>query len=218
MDHIETALWQAYTTDRSIDNRNRLIEHYIPYMESRACLYLKKRPRARELDEIKSHATLGLINAVERFDPTPGFKFSTYAHIRIMGSITDALREQSPYPTRDIPRVQKRAIEGARLAREGVWHLPADVADAIPCPVNLEADVFKNADAAYVIALVCRIQNASIRGALVLYHYMHMFQDEIARLYNVTAVCISLRLRKGYARMRKMIEMDRLNVIAYDWK
>lgn len=45
-----------------------------------------------DADDIISHGTIGLINAVDRFDPSRGVKFETYAIQRIRGSIVDAIR------------------------------------------------------------------------------------------------------------------------------
>ncbi len=43
-------------------------------------------------DDLLSHAIMGLIDAVEKFDCTKDVKFETYASVRIRGSVLDALK------------------------------------------------------------------------------------------------------------------------------
>lgn len=49
-------------------------------------------PSGIELDDLIHTGILGLIDAVEKFDPTRGAKFTTYASLRIRGAILDELR------------------------------------------------------------------------------------------------------------------------------
>jgi len=86
-------LWQQYIDGRSADVRRTLIESYAPlarYVVDRMNL----RPGAAlEYDDLLSQAVVGLIDAVDRFDPTRGIKFETYAYYRIRGAVMDMLRE-----------------------------------------------------------------------------------------------------------------------------
>ena len=86
-------LWQQYIDGRSADVRRTLIETYAPlarYVVDR----LNLRPGAAlEYDDLLSQAVVGLIDAVDRFDPTRGIKFETYAYYRIRGAVMDMLRE-----------------------------------------------------------------------------------------------------------------------------
>jgi len=86
-------LWQQYIDGRSADVRRTLIESYAPlarYVVDR----LNLRPGAAlEYDDLLSQAVVGLIDAVDRFDPTRGIKFETYAYYRIRGAVMDMLRE-----------------------------------------------------------------------------------------------------------------------------
>lgn len=58
-------------------------------------------------EDLISYGTIGLIQAVDRFDPAQGVKFETYAIRRIRGSMIDALRGLQPL-----------SREAARRARE----------------------------------------------------------------------------------------------------
>jgi RNA polymerase sigma factor for flagellar operon FliA len=70
-----------------------------------------------ELDELMGAGTMGLIKAVENFDPSRGLAFSTYAAPRIRGAILDDLR-RSDYMPRSVRRKQ-RELAGARRTLAG---------------------------------------------------------------------------------------------------
>ncbi len=77
-------------------DRDRLIVQYAPlvkYVLGRMAVSL---PGVLDLDDLLSAGTIGLIQAVDRFDPTQGVKFETYAIQRIRGAILDAIRSLHP--------------------------------------------------------------------------------------------------------------------------
>lgn len=89
----EKALWKAFHGgDR--EARNALIEEYTPLVKYVAGRVKMVVPDHVELNDLVSFGILGLIQAVERFDPDQGIKFSTYAATRIRGAILDELRAQ----------------------------------------------------------------------------------------------------------------------------
>ncbi|MFN8615315.1 MAG: FliA/WhiG family RNA polymerase sigma factor [Vampirovibrionales bacterium] len=91
--------WQAYKADP--DNRQlreKLILNYlhlVRYVVSRLPMTL---PVSITQDDLVSYGTLGLMEAVERFDLSRGLKFETYAITRIRGAIIDQLRSQDWIP------------------------------------------------------------------------------------------------------------------------
>jgi RNA polymerase sigma factor for flagellar operon FliA len=79
--------------DRSA--RDELVAGFAPlvkYVIRRMALSL---PPAMDVDDVLSAGTLGLLHAVDRFDPDQGVRFETYALPRIRGAIIDALRALS---------------------------------------------------------------------------------------------------------------------------
>jgi RNA polymerase sigma factor for flagellar operon FliA len=60
----------------------------------------------QSLEELYSFGCFGLIDAVERWDASEGFKFATYATRRIQGAIIDELRREDFLPKRLRARVQ----------------------------------------------------------------------------------------------------------------
>lgn len=86
------AAWAAYRRTRSGDDRNTLIEHYLPLVRYQAERIHVKLPDEVELDDLTSAGVFGLMDAIAAFDPNRGVKFKTYAALRIRGAILDEIR------------------------------------------------------------------------------------------------------------------------------
>lgn len=87
----ERELWERYKLRGDPRARARLIEAYQPLV-FKVVMGLGLPP-AYLMDMIQE-GTVGLIDAVERFDPKRGFRFSTYAGYRIRGAVLNALRRE----------------------------------------------------------------------------------------------------------------------------
>ena len=59
---------------------------------------MRRAPRDLELDELVSAGTLGLVQALEGFEPGARLAFSTYAMPRIRGAMLDEMRAQDWVP------------------------------------------------------------------------------------------------------------------------
>ena len=84
--------WVRFTAERDPAIREQLVLQYAPlvkYVAGRLAIML---PRVMDSDDVLSSGVLGLIEAIDRFDPTTGVKFETYAISRIRGAILDELR------------------------------------------------------------------------------------------------------------------------------
>ena len=91
-------LWEAYGVARAPELREQIILQYAPlvkYVMGRLAISL---PAVLDYEDILSFGTIGLIEAVERFDYQKGVKFETYAIARIRGAIIDALRSLDRLP------------------------------------------------------------------------------------------------------------------------
>src|ERR671932_1752215 len=76
--------------------RDELVVRYAPlvkYVIGRMAISL---PAAMDSDDVLSAGTVGLLHAIDRFDPDQGVRFETYALQRIRGSIIDTIRSLSP--------------------------------------------------------------------------------------------------------------------------
>jgi RNA polymerase sigma factor for flagellar operon FliA len=102
-------LWREYkrTGERAL--RDRLILTYAPLVKYVAGRLGSGLPAHVEEGDLVSYGLLGLIGAIERFDPERDIKFETYAIARIKGSIIDELRSMDWVP-RSV-RARARDIE-----------------------------------------------------------------------------------------------------------
>jgi len=74
----------------------------------RVALQMRGRlPAHVELDDLISDGTVGLIDAVRKFDPARGVTIESYARYRIRGAILDSLRDQD-HASRDMRRRMKK--------------------------------------------------------------------------------------------------------------
>jgi RNA polymerase sigma factor for flagellar operon FliA len=105
------SLWLEYrrTNDQAI--RDRLIVTYSPLVKYVAGRLGSGLPAHVDEGDLVSYGLLGLIGAIERFDPERDIKFETFALARIKGAIIDELRALDWVP-RSV-RARAREIERA---------------------------------------------------------------------------------------------------------
>lgn len=98
-------------TDFTPLQQERIVRHYAPKIRFLALRLKAKLPKNVELGELISSGTLGLMEALGKFQPQMGIRFETYAENRIRGAMLDELRRLDWFP-RSL-RQKVRAIEEA---------------------------------------------------------------------------------------------------------
>jgi RNA polymerase sigma factor FliA len=91
-------LWVEYVQSREPQLREKLILQYAPlvrYVMGRLAISF---PIVMDRDDVYNCGVIGLIHAVDRFEPCRDVKFETYAISRIRGAIIDELRTLDPMP------------------------------------------------------------------------------------------------------------------------
>lgn len=94
----QAAHWQTYREHRSLESRNKLIESYLPLVKVVAGRLGMHFPVYVDREDFINNGILGLVQAIERFDPEKGVKFETFATLRIRGAMLDAIRAQDWLP------------------------------------------------------------------------------------------------------------------------
>src|ERR687887_1643097 len=119
------ALWLEYRRSKDQHLRDRLILSYAPLVKYVAGRLGSGLPAHVDEGDLVSYGLLGLIGAIERYDPDRDVKFETYAIARIKGSIIDELRAMDWVP-RSV-RARVRDIERAIAELERKLHrAPSD--------------------------------------------------------------------------------------------
>jgi RNA polymerase sigma factor for flagellar operon FliA len=107
-------LWRTYRRSKDQALRDRLILTYAPLVKYVAGRLGSGLPAHVDEGDLVSYGLLGLIGAIERYDPDRDVKFETYAIARIKGSILDELRAMDWVPR----SVRSRAREIERAMTE----------------------------------------------------------------------------------------------------
>ena len=104
-------VWHRYQFHGDMDARRELIEEYLPLTRYVASQMSQRLPPMVEFNDLVSYGTLGLLDAIEKYDLNKGVKFGTYAVNRIRGAILDELRSLDWVP-RSV-RTKARSVEQA---------------------------------------------------------------------------------------------------------
>jgi RNA polymerase sigma factor for flagellar operon FliA len=100
----------------SDDQREQLILEHLPQVRLIARRIQERLPENISLDDLISTGVIGLIAAIDNFDPTHNVKLKTYAEYKIRGAILDSLRGLDWAPRQK--RRQAKRIEAAIAAAE----------------------------------------------------------------------------------------------------
>lgn len=99
-------IWNQYVKTHNAQLKDKLTEHYVHLVKlvaGRLGIYLNQYI---DLDDLVGYGVLGLIDAIDKFDPDKNVKFETYASLRIRGAILDAIRKLDWIP-RTLRKKQK---------------------------------------------------------------------------------------------------------------
>jgi RNA polymerase sigma factor FliA len=118
-------LWARFKSSGDPAAREALILHFAPLVKFVAGRVAAGLPRNVDQADLVSNGVFGLIDAINKFDPTLGFMFETYATRRINGAILDGLRALDWVP-RSV-RSKVREIERALRELEHRLHRTASV-------------------------------------------------------------------------------------------
>ncbi len=105
------ALWQRWRQDGDTDARRELLGRYLGLVHHAAREVVPRVRDAVSLDELVSAGSLGLLQAMDGFEPERGLAFSTFAMRRIRGAILDDLRARDPLSRSD--RAQVKRVDAA---------------------------------------------------------------------------------------------------------
>ncbi|WP_435744815.1 FliA/WhiG family RNA polymerase sigma factor [Nocardioides sp. SYSU DS0663] len=110
------ALWEAYAASSAEDDRNRLLVHYAPLVKYVAGRLAATLPTHVDVDDLLSDGTIGLVTAVERFDPTRSTDFADFAIKRVRGAMIDGLRSWDW-----LPRTMRSQVKELEAATERLY-------------------------------------------------------------------------------------------------
>ena len=86
------SVWARYAANPSTEDRDTLVEGYLPLSRAIARKFAGRGAEAEDLEQV---AAMALLKAVERFEVGRGLRFSTYATPTIAGEVRNYLRDKS---------------------------------------------------------------------------------------------------------------------------
>jgi RNA polymerase sigma-B factor len=127
-------LFQRWHDDGDRQARDELIERYLPLARKLAQRYSGSR---EPYDDLVQVASLGLVKAVERFDPSRGFRFSSFAVPTILGELKRHFRDTSwaVHVDRAAQERSQRISDGRRELQSKLGRSPTvtDLAEHLQC-------------------------------------------------------------------------------------
>jgi len=224
----ELRLWQALSEGQR-DARDQLIEAHLPLARIVAAqVYSGRIDDDLEFGDYLQFATIGLLEAIDRFDPARGVSFRSFANLRVRGAVLDGLERLSEkrqqIATRQ--RLRQERTSSAKLALkehpENVFHQLADVAISLALGYLLEAEAedrpglllstspeYAGIEFRQLKERMHRLlSNLPHRERMVIkYHYFHgLTFDQIAGELRLTKSRISQLHKKAIDLLRRQME------------
>ena len=153
----EAALFHRYHATRDASVREQLIERFLPLARSIALRFSSRRDTLEDLLQV---ATIGLINAVDRFDPARGVAFSTYAVPTISGEIKRYFRDRtwSVRPPRALQELALRVDTAVvELTEDGRTPTVAELACKLDEPPELVLEALHAHHARYAVSMQAQL-------------------------------------------------------------
>ena len=104
---ITAETWEEYKDTHDIKLRNEILMAYIQIVTFNARKMSAVYSGFMQTGDVINQGVISLIDCIERYDPSRGIQFDTFASIRVRGSIIDFIRKQDWLPR----RIRKRSKE-----------------------------------------------------------------------------------------------------------
>lgn len=140
MEKIEDK-WKEYSRTKNEKIREELVKNYlhiVKYQAEKIAGHLPSQVRSNDREDLYIEGIIGLLEAIDRFDPSKKVKFETFAVKRVRGAIIDTLRREDILPKN--VREQAKKIERAYVEMEAaLGRMPTDAEMAKEIGMTLDA-------------------------------------------------------------------------------
>ncbi len=146
-------IWMQYAVTRDPALRDQLILENVTLVKRVIDRMAISLPPCLEYEDLVSHGIIGLMQAIDRYDPNRGVPFAVYATTRIRGQVLDTLRRMDLVP-RSV-RQRAREIEDAiRMLRDEEGTAPNEKEIAAYLGITEEAVRTNLQNAAFVLVSI----------------------------------------------------------------
>jgi RNA polymerase sigma factor for flagellar operon FliA len=134
-------LWRSYKEENSQTAKDKLLAEYSPLVKYTAQRMAVNLPSSVELGDLMGDGVMGLIKAVESFDPALGYKFGTFASHKVRGAILDGLRSSDWVP-RSIRQKSRNLQQTYSSLEQKLGRIPYD--DEVAAELGLTMSEFES--------------------------------------------------------------------------
>lgn len=178
--------------------------HYLPLVERVAKRVARRLPANVSLDDLVGAGSVGLIDAVKRFDPARAPSFAAYAELRIRGAILDHLRSVDWLPRSMRASVKRGESESAVVSVDDHTIGFEAFADAGPSPSMAFEQRERQAGLA---AAITQLPERS-RRVLALYYIDELTLKEIGEVLGVTESRVCQLHSEAVQRLKDAVRAD----------
>jgi RNA polymerase sigma factor for flagellar operon FliA len=184
-------------------------------------------PASVELDDLIQTGTLGLIDAVRRYDPSKGIPFPAYARYRIRGAILDALRtldwatrtqrneckalsnaatSGAPASSTEVRFVSLGPVVSLSTSRESSDDQPVQ---EVPCAESFRPDrLFEASEAKDLVERALQALPDRYRQVVVMYYSGDWSMREIGRSLGVNESRVSQIHKAALGKMKRALASE----------
>ncbi len=202
-------LWDEFKQG-SEPARTRLLTEHLGLVHHVARQMSRTLAVRADFDELVSAGSIGLMTALDGFEPERGLAFSTFAAPRIRGAILDELRKQDHVPrsirrkTREISAARETLMrvlgrlpdddelsEHLGIDRDTLWRWQADVEGAHHIPLD-RAPGERESHSPAPIEVLTNGEDCEVEDAINHEQEVHHLKDAILRLKEQERIVLSL--------------------------
>lgn len=188
--------------------REAIVHLYMPVVRTLARRLRSRVPPSVAFDDLVSAGTIGMLQAIDRFEPARGLQFGTYARHRIWGAMLDFLRGEDPLSRTERRRRQVEAASdprptGPSSATVSLEDFPAHELLSVYAPIHSpEMAAVNNA----TLAEARQCLSARENRVISLLYELDWKNREVAQAMHVNESRISQIKRAALSKLRTRLE------------
>lgn len=140
-----------YTAKGRFEQQDQLTR-YLPLVRRQALSLQVRLPASIELDDLIQAGTVGLLEALSRFDASQGATFATFASQRIRGAMMDELRTRDWLP-RSVRRSARAVDQAVTRLEQQLGRAPeeTEIAAELGMPLNEYQQLLQDTNSGYLL-------------------------------------------------------------------
>jgi RNA polymerase sigma factor FliA len=202
----EGSLWRRFRRTKNPTLREELVLSYTPLVKRLAWRVHRRVPSHVDRRDLVSSGMVGLLAAVDGYDPEYSDVFAAYAAPRIFGAIIDSLRKNDLVPRSARERgdeIQVLSLEEP-LPQNGTGQAPPSMGETIP-DAGAEDPATSVVERETLRAALCELSERE-RQIVALHYFGDMSFASLANLVGVTPTRLRTIHAQAMARLQQLLE------------